>query len=137
MTAFDSIHETYDLEELRDIVEHGCVSGVAHDHVYYQDTNDFYDTYQSEIVTYLEDNVGIEVLTDIFKDSQANLTTYKNNVVWAYIEFVAGVLIDQHEFTTNEYLSDSEDDSLGLEGLTISDLQDTEWGRDHLEVITA
>jgi len=34
MRAFETIQETYELETLREIVEHGCVSGVADNHIY-------------------------------------------------------------------------------------------------------
>ena len=33
-TAFDSIKESYDIDTLREIVEHGCQSGVANHDIY-------------------------------------------------------------------------------------------------------
>ena len=35
LSAFDSIKESYDLDTLREIVDHGCQSGVATNHIYY------------------------------------------------------------------------------------------------------
>ena len=36
-SAIESIKDTYSIDTLREIVEHGCASGVAHDHIYYAD----------------------------------------------------------------------------------------------------
>ena len=107
-SAYDQIVETYDIDTLREIRDHGCVSGVAHDHIYYRDTIKFYDSYQDEIVDYIETMVGTEVLVDIFKQADASLDHYKNDVTWTYIELIAGELVDQYEDTTCEELSNSE-----------------------------
>ena len=128
-SAYDQIVETYEIDTLRNIRDHGCVSGVAHDHIYYRDTIEFYDSYQDEIVDYIETMVGTEVLIDIFKDNDASLDTYKNDVVWTYIELLAGELVDQYEDTTCEELSDSTYES-------VKELASTPWGQDHLEIIT-
>ena len=107
-SAYDQIVETYDIDTLREIRDHGCASGVAHDHIYYRDTIKFYDSYQDEIVDYIETMVGTEVLTDIFKQADASLDLYKNDVTWCYIELIAGQIVDQYESTTCEELSESE-----------------------------
>ena len=125
MTAFDSIRDTYDIDTLREIRDHGCASGAAHDHIYYRDTIKFYDEYQDEIVDYIEDTVGAEVLTEIFGRNYNSLNHYKNDVVWSYIELVACLLVDQYEDTTCEELSD------------LDELASTPWGQQHLEIITA
>tara|TARA_R100001082_G_scaffold1751_1_gene1571 strand:- start:316 stop:744 length:429 start_codon:yes stop_codon:yes gene_type:complete len=142
MTAFDSIRDTYDIDTLREIRDHGCVTGVAHDHIYYRDTIKFYDEYQDEIVDYIEDNVGAEVLTEIFERNSASLDLYKNDVVWTYIELVAGLLVDQYEDTTCEELSDQDNpyfhmDKAFEELSDLDELASTPWGQDHLEIITA
>ncbi len=62
MSAFETIQETYELETLREIVEHGCVSGVAHDHIYYSDTIKFFDEYEDEIIEYISDTLGGEFM---------------------------------------------------------------------------
>ena len=146
-TAFDSIKETYDIETLRDIRDYGCVSGVAHDHIYYRDTIKFYDSYQDEIVEYIEDTVGTEVLTDIFTKNDASLDHYKNDVVWCYIELVASLLVDQYEDTTCEELSDGDvhdiTNAIGMNSLSentyeaVKELASTPWGQEHLQIISA
>ena len=37
-SPFDVIKNQYTIDELNDIVEHGCASGCASNHIYYADT---------------------------------------------------------------------------------------------------
>ena len=147
-SAFDQIVETYDIETLREIRDHGCVSGVAHDHIYYSDTCQFYEDHEDEIIDYIETLLSTDVLVDLFKQNDGNLTTYKNDVTWCYIELVAGQLADQYEDITQEELSDSNEYYEQMETQAIADemadfyeevkeLASTPWGRDHLEIISA
>ena len=103
-SAYDEIVDTYSLEELHEIVSYGCQSGVCHEHIYYDNTIKFFDTYEEDITDYLTTRFGDEVLIDLFKESKACLRMYKNSVVWSYIELVASEIID----TTNEYEQDAE-----------------------------
>ena len=89
MDATKAITEVYSLEELKTIANHGCESGVCSQHIYYGDTLKFYDEYEVQILDDLVLNYGYDFLVDLFKDANADLTIYKNNVVWAFIEFVA------------------------------------------------
>ena len=95
--AYDVIKDQYDLDTLKEIVEHGCVSGVATNHIYYPETVKFFDFYQEEILEYIEDLLGTEYLIETFKYNEAHLTGYKNDVVWTYIELVAGQIVDDAE----------------------------------------
>ncbi len=104
-SAFDSIKESYDLDTLREIVEHGCISGVANDHIYYNQTVSFFDDNEKEIVEYVSDTLGEDYLVECFKNNNAHLTSYKNDIVWAFVELVASQLIDEYESTTCEELS--------------------------------
>ena len=108
-TAFDSIKESYDLDTLREIVEHGCQSGVATNHIYYRQTVSFFDDNEEEIVEYISDNLGTEFLVELFSNNDANLDCYKNDVVWSFIELVAGQLIDEFETTMIEYEQEIDD----------------------------
>ena len=103
-SAYDTIVDTYDIETLNEIMDHGCVSGVAHSHIYYKDTVDFFDTFEDEIVDYIETSLGDEALKMLFSKANCDLTTYKNSVTWAYIELIASQIID----TTNEVESEAE-----------------------------
>ena len=89
MNAREAIMEAYDKDVLKEIASHGCKSGVCHEHIYYGDTNEYYNKYEDEITSYLTDNYGTEFLVSLFKKADASLTTYKNDVSWAYIEAIA------------------------------------------------
>tara|TARA_B000000609_G_C24100650_1_gene308217 strand:- start:149 stop:571 length:423 start_codon:yes stop_codon:yes gene_type:complete len=107
--AFDTIKDQYDIDTLREIFEHGCSSGVATNHIYYYQTTKFFDQYEDEIVDYLSDNFGDEFLVNMFKESNADLTSYKNDMCWAYIECIAGQIVEEYENTTIEYEQEVED----------------------------
>ena len=89
MNATEKILQTYNKEELKEIADHGCQSGVCSQHIYYGDTIQFYDTFETSILDELVLNYGYDLLNDLFKQSDADLTYYKNSVVWAFIEMVA------------------------------------------------
>ena len=89
MDATKAITEVYSLEELKTIANHGCESGVCHEHIYYGDTIKFYDTYEVQIQDDLVLNYGYEFLVELFRNADAQLTWYKNSVVWAFIELTA------------------------------------------------
>ncbi len=89
MNARDYIKDTYELETLKEIADHGCSSGVCSQHIYYGDTLKFFNSYEDEIVEYIRDNYGTEFLVEMFKNADADLTHYKNDVVWCFIEMLA------------------------------------------------
>ena len=103
MNAINEIKETYTVEEFKEIANHGCKSGVCSQHIYYGDTLKFYEKYEDEIVDYIESNYGTEFLVDMFKDADANLTVYKNNVTWCFIEMIAFEVTDGIEIYHEDY----------------------------------
>ena len=108
-SAFDSIKESYDLDTLREINEYGCSSGIATNHIYYSQTVSFFDDNEEEIVEYVSDILGEEYLVEVFKNSNADLVSYKNDIVWCFIELVAGLIVDEFETTMIEYEQEVED----------------------------
>jgi hypothetical protein len=100
MDAAKAIKDMYSLEDLKEIADHGCQSGVCSQHIYYGDTVRFYETFEDNILDELTLNYGTEFLIDLFKDADADLTFYKNAVCWAYIEMVAmeAVADSQYEY---------------------------------------
>ena len=166
-TAFDTIKETYDIDTLREIVEHGCESGVAHDHIYYRDTIKFFDEYEDEVVEYIADTLGGEFNEELWNNNPCNITGYKNDSAWCYVELVASLLVDQYEDITQEELSNSDEyyvaddgevvfkcdeeymkNEISNHGYTAKDLSNstyeavkelasTPWGQDHLEIVSA
>ena len=97
MNAIKAVKEIYTLEELKEIADHGCQSGVCSQHVYYADTKAFFREYEDDIMDYFESNYGTEFLVDMFKDANASLTHYMNNMCWAFIESVAFVAVDEED----------------------------------------
>ena len=99
MNATEKILSVYNKEELKEIADHGCQSGVCSQHIYYGDTIQFYDTYENEIIPYFTDEYGVEFLVDLFKESLlgGDLAIYKNNVCWAFIESVAFIAVDEED----------------------------------------
>ncbi len=106
LSAFETIKDVYDIDTLREIAEHGCASGVAHDHIYYSDCIKFYDTYEDEITDYIVDNFGSEMLVKFFSSNEGDLRGYKNDLVWTFIEMNASTIIEEYEDTTCQQLSD-------------------------------
>ena len=98
MDAAKAITDIYSLEDLKEIADHGCQSGVCSQHIYYGDTLEFYDNYEDEIVEYIRDNYGTEFLVDLFTDADADLTIYKNAVCWAFIEMTAMEAVEDHNY---------------------------------------
>ena len=88
--AVKEIEDTYSVEEFQTIANHGCSSGVCHQHIYYGDTIRFYDKYEDEILEYIKDTgLEDEFLVDIFRRSNASINSYKNTVTWCFIEMIA------------------------------------------------
>ena len=50
MNAIQEIKETYSLEDFQEIANHGCQSGVCSQHIYYGDTIQFYETFETNIL---------------------------------------------------------------------------------------
>ena len=105
-SAFDTIMDTYDYETCKEIANHGCQSGVCHEHIYYGDTVKFFETYPDEITGYIKDVLGVEVLSDLLKENDGSLDHWMNDLVWTFIELVAGRVVDEYESTTQEEESD-------------------------------
>ena len=130
-SPFDVIKNQYTIEELNDIVEHGCASGCANNHIYYSDTVSFFDQYSNDICDYIRDAIGSEFLTETFDNNEGNLTGYKNDIVWTFIELYAMELIDN---INNEELEEEVTD-LQRNGVDINDILSSSWGESHLEIV--
>ena len=122
--AFNTIKEQYDIDTLREIRDHGCSSGVANNHIYYTQTVDFFDVHEDEMIEYIADTLGGEINEDIWNNNTNNITGYKNDIVWLYIELVGHTLVQQYESITCEEMNESFDDILN-----------SDWGVNHLEVV--
>ena len=96
--AAEAIKDIYSLEDLKEIADHGCQSGVCSQHIYYGDTVQFYETFETDILDELVLNYGTEFLVDLFRDADADLTYYKNAVCWAFIEMVAMEAVEDQQY---------------------------------------
>ena len=114
-TAFNSVKESYDIDTLKEIVEHGCASGVANDHIYYNQTVSFFEDYEDEIIEYIADTLGGEFNEELWTNNPCNITGYKNDTVWTFVELVASQLVDEYEDTTCQELSEESHEILSRE----------------------
>ena len=108
-TAQQIIKDTYDYETCKEIVSHGCKSGVCSEHIYYADTIGFFDEHEDEIVAFIIDSVGADGLGEILAKNDGDLDMYKNDCTWCFIEFVAMDVLDEvHDRFDPDYsLADS------------------------------
>ena len=103
--AIDEIRSIYSYEDAKEIVNHGCQSGVCFKHIYYGDTVGFFEKYPDEITRYIINNVGIECITESFTRNNGNWNYHFNDLTWMFIELVSGEIVDEFESTTCEELS--------------------------------
>ena len=92
--AYDEIKETYDLDELHDIAQHGCESGCASSHIYYSDTVDFYEKHKDEINDYICDALGVDTVFQLDNIAECDgIQNVQNLLCWMYIELVASEIL--------------------------------------------
>ena len=97
MNAIQTIKATYDYDQCKEIVDHGCQSGVCSEHIYYGDTIKFFDRYENEVIHWLADQLGDEIIDEIWSRNSGHITGYKNDIVWTFIEMVAMGVVDAKE----------------------------------------
>jgi hypothetical protein len=94
LPAVDSIKASYDMDTLREIAEYGCASCVAHDHIYYHQTWDFWLKYEDDIEDYFFNMLGDEWMSELgFMDS-TSVREYVNKLVWSYVECIANQIVE-------------------------------------------
>ena len=106
-SAFDTIIDAYDYETCKEIVNHGCQSGVCSQHIYYADSLGFFNKYPDEITRYVVDELSIEFLKDTLERNNGYLDGYLIDLTWAFIELVCDQIVDEYESTTQEELNNS------------------------------
>jgi hypothetical protein len=93
-SAVASIQESYDKQTLREIAEYGCSSGIAHDHIYYQQTYDVFIQFEDEIEDYFHDTLGDNWMDELGFMNSTSVRGYINQLVWTFIEAIANQLVD-------------------------------------------
>ena len=116
----------YDQEQLQEIANHGCTSGVCNEHIYYVDTIAFFDKYEGEILDLIHVRYGVDELVSIFERSEADYDMYRNECCWLFIENVAtDVIIDLEESQLREnemigeYFTDLQESKEDLMNLSV------------------
>ena len=102
--AIDVIKDTYDYETCKEIVNHGCQSGVCSEHIYYADTLGFFEEYEGDITEFVVDSAGSDFVGELLSQHGGDLDAYKNDMTWAFIEFVAMDVVDN--YNDEEYVPD-------------------------------
>ena len=97
-TFYKHIKENYSNDELKEICQHGCVSGIAGTMIYYSQTNDLYDEFAYE----LHDKLGewideIGETPEFIVKELGNASTFKNAMVWFVAEQYANEIVQTQE----------------------------------------
>ena len=95
MEMIKALKEVYDVDDCKYILEGGCVSGCAHSHIYYSQTNSFYDKYDDEVVEYVKEQMGDNYPACLFVENDYDIVRYKNSIVWCAIECYAFEVCDE------------------------------------------
>ena len=115
----------YDLEQLQEIANHGCESGVCNQHIYYADTISFFDKYEGEILDLVHERYGVDTLVEIFKRHDACYDAYRNDCCWLFIENVAADVIiemEESQLAEDERIGDYMKQSISNNGYTLDEL---------------
>ncbi len=83
-TLKECLDERFDcIEECKDIMNHGCSMGVT-GFIYYVETAQFYDEYESEIEVIL---YYIGYIHNFERDEAVSIQQLKNAAVWTVLEY--------------------------------------------------
>ncbi len=94
-TAKETILNLYSSEDLKEIAEFGCESGVAHGHIYFSETTAFFNEYEDEIKNFL---TGLhKKLPSDLADQNTDKQGYKNDMVWKFIDVIASIETGQSD----------------------------------------
>lgn len=101
------ILDNYELEEIKSITEHGCISGAASTLIYYNETTEFYNIHHDEIWDILTEQMDGQGYSNIFEflathnpkyiNSIGTDSTFKNYLVWFAIEEISSQIINENE----------------------------------------
>ena len=124
-SAIDNIKATYDYETCKEIVDHGCQSGVCSEHIYYGDTIKFFENYEDEIFEYITDTLGEEMNEELWTNNPCNYNGYMNDTVWTFIELVAMEVVDakeEQDYNDDKVVGNYMKEEISNYGYTASDL---------------
>jgi len=98
----------YDTDEdikmfISDLLNHGCISGMVNNLIYYKDTNNFFDVFEDEIEDLITENMdmlGVKtrpLFIESLNGSAENLEQEKNLLSWFAFEETARNLNEELE----------------------------------------
>ena len=100
------------IEECRDVMNHGCSGGVT-GFIYYSETSEFYDLYESEIEEILFD---LGYIHNHERDENVTINQLKNQAVWTVVEYYCSCRVGDYDSDHDPmgYLDDYSDDADAL-----------------------
>lgn len=105
---FDALEKRFnDLDECRDIAEHGCEMGVS-GFIYYHETRKFFLEHEDEIEAYLDGIYGDSIIEALSKDNPS-INQLMNAMVWIVVRdhccCVVGKAEEEAALITEDLLS--------------------------------
>ena len=90
-----------DIEEIKDVADHGCDGGVS-DFIYYSETCAFFDEYELEIEQNLDEYYGDckQFYMDIFNNQTqciSSIRHLKNEAVWFVVQTYCQKKLEEHQ----------------------------------------
>lgn len=95
MTTFKQfLADTYSVDVLKEISEHGCASYAPGEMIYYSETCALYDLHCEElheVIGYWTDEIGF--LPNYILEHIGDAKSFKNAIVWVVAEYYANEMI--------------------------------------------
>ena len=86
-----------DLDEIKDVVNHGCAAGVG-GFIYYSETRKFFFEHEDEIEEIMDDiYCGDNYLKEITDDDSCTVNQLINKIVWIVVENYCISKLDEAE----------------------------------------
>lgn len=99
--TIEILDREFELDKLRDIVNHGMAQGVS-GFIYISELTEAFNEHETEIQDYLSDwvydNIGPHVSSfDHFAKGCEDIDQLKGKLVWAYVELVAHDMLTKYD----------------------------------------
>ena len=93
----DALDERFDdLDEVKDVANHGCEAGVS-GFIYYYETKAFFEEHQDEIEQYIDDNYGWKLFMEEEGRYSLSVRELINTLVWWTVESYCTTKLNEFE----------------------------------------